>query len=174
MFLKFSIFLWVHGRDVACRHHYMTYWFYGLASFQALAQKEDSFWAWISLLTNKCLDHIQVQIRGLHIFFFLFLCLYSYFIEPRDPCIIFQNLFVMTKKNILLLLGGLVVKNLLTKLETQLQSLGQEDPSEKRIATHSSILTWRIQWTREPGELSPWDHRVRYNLVNYVCMYVSY
>ena len=37
--------------------------------------------------------------------------------------------------------------------ETQVQSLGQKDPLEKEIATHSSILVWRIPWTKEPGEL---------------------
>ena len=37
--------------------------------------------------------------------------------------------------------------------ETQVQSLGQEDPLEKGMATHSSILTWRIPWTEEPGRL---------------------
>ena len=45
------------------------------------------------------------------------------------------------------------VKNMLTVQETQAQSLGQEDPLEKRIATHSSILTWRVPWTEEPGGL---------------------
>ena len=37
--------------------------------------------------------------------------------------------------------------------ETQVQSLGQEDPLEKRMATPSSILAWRIPWTEEPGVL---------------------
>ena len=37
--------------------------------------------------------------------------------------------------------------------KTQLRSLGQEDPLEKEMATHSSILTWRIPWTEEPGGL---------------------
>ena len=37
--------------------------------------------------------------------------------------------------------------------ETQIQSLGQEDPLEKDMATHSSILAWRIPWTEEPGRL---------------------
>ena len=36
---------------------------------------------------------------------------------------------------------------------TQVQSLGQEDPLEKGMATHSSILAWRIPWTKEPGRL---------------------
>ena len=37
--------------------------------------------------------------------------------------------------------------------ETQVQFLGREGPFEKEIATHSSILTWRIPWTEEPGRL---------------------
>ena len=37
--------------------------------------------------------------------------------------------------------------------ETRVQSLGQEDPLEKEIATYSSILAWRIPWTEEPGGL---------------------
>ena len=44
-------------------------------------------------------------------------------------------------------------KNLPTVQETQVQSLGWEDPLEKGIATHSSILAWRIPWTEEPGGL---------------------
>ena len=39
--------------------------------------------------------------------------------------------------------------------ETQVQSLGREDPLEKEIATHSSILAWEIPWTEEPG-VTPW------------------
>ena len=37
--------------------------------------------------------------------------------------------------------------------ETQVQSLGQEDPLEKGMATHSGILVWRIPWTKKPGGL---------------------
>ena len=46
-----------------------------------------------------------------------------------------------------------IVKNLPAMLETQVQSLGQEDPLEKGMATHSSILTWEIPWMEEPGRL---------------------
>ena len=46
-----------------------------------------------------------------------------------------------------------MVKNLPAMQETQLQSLGWEDPLEKGMATHSSILAWRTPWTEEPGEL---------------------
>ena len=42
--------------------------------------------------------------------------------------------------------------------ETQVRSLGQEDPLEKGMAPHSSILTWRIPWIEEPGVHNPWDH----------------
>ena len=54
------------------------------------------------------------------------------------------------------LVGSLVaqtVKNLPAVQEAWVQSLGQENPLEKEVATHSSILTWRIPWTEEPGGL---------------------
>ena len=46
-----------------------------------------------------------------------------------------------------------MVKNLPAMLETWVPSLGQEDPLEKGMATHSSILAWRIPWTEEQGRL---------------------
>ena len=46
-----------------------------------------------------------------------------------------------------------MVKNLPAMREIQVRSLGWEDPLEEGIATHSSILAWRIPWTEEPGEL---------------------
>ena len=46
-----------------------------------------------------------------------------------------------------------MVKNLPAVLETQVRSLGQEDPLKKGMATHSSILAWRIPWTQESGGL---------------------
>ena len=46
-----------------------------------------------------------------------------------------------------------MVKNLPTMQETWVQSLSREDPLEKGMATHSSILVWRIPWTEEPGRL---------------------
>ena len=48
---------------------------------------------------------------------------------------------------------GSVVKNLPAKQEMQVQSLGWEDPLEKEMATHSSILAWEIPWTERPGGL---------------------
>ena len=49
--------------------------------------------------------------------------------------------------------GGGVVKNLPAVQETWLPSLGWKDPLEEGMATHSSILTWRIPWIEEPGGL---------------------
>ena len=46
-----------------------------------------------------------------------------------------------------------MVKNLPAMQETQVQSLGSEDPLEKGITTHSSLLAWRIPWTEDPGGL---------------------
>ena len=45
------------------------------------------------------------------------------------------------------------LKRLPAMQETWVQSLGQEDPPEKEVATHSSILAWRIPWWEEPGRL---------------------
>ena len=45
------------------------------------------------------------------------------------------------------------VKNLLEMQETWIPSLGQEDPLEKEMVTHSSTLAWEIPWTEEPGGL---------------------
>ena len=41
----------------------------------------------------------------------------------------------------------------------QVQSLGQEDPLENEMATHSSILAWKVPWTEEPVGSSPWGHK---------------
>ena len=49
--------------------------------------------------------------------------------------------------------GHLEVKNMSAVSETWVRSPGQEDPLEKGMATHSSILAWRIPWTEEPGGL---------------------
>ena len=56
------------------------------------------------------------------------------------------------------------VKNLPAVQEIRVQSLGQEDPLEKRMAIHSSILAWRIPWTAEPGRLhSRGSHQARHD-----------
>ena len=56
------------------------------------------------------------------------------------------------------------VKNLPAMQETWVQSLGREDPLEKEMATHSSILAWSIPWTEKPGRLlSMGLQRVKHN-----------
>ena len=49
-----------------------------------------------------------------------------------------------------------MVKNPPAMWETWVRSLGREDALEKGMATHSSILAWRIPWAEEPGGLQPW------------------
>ena len=57
-------------------------------------------------------------------------------------------------------------RNLSAMQKTRVWSLDQEDPLEKRIATHSSLLAWRISWTEEPGRLQPMGlQRVRHDWV---------
>ena len=52
------------------------------------------------------------------------------------------------------------VKNLLIVQGTWVQSLGQEDPLEKEMATHSSILAWDFSWTESLVGYSPWSHKI--------------
>ena len=57
-----------------------------------------------------------------------------------------------------------MVKYLPIMRETGVQSLGQEDPLEKEMATHSSVLAWKIPWTEEPGRLQSMGlQRVRHD-----------
>ena len=59
-----------------------------------------------------------------------------------------------------------MVKNMPAMWETWVRSLGQADPLEKGVATHSSILAWRIPWMEEPGGLQSMGlQRVRYDRV---------
>ena len=51
-----------------------------------------------------------------------------------------------------------MVKHLYAMLETQVQTLGREDSLEKEMATHSSILAWKIPWMEEPGRLQSMGH----------------
>ena len=52
------------------------------------------------------------------------------------------------------------VKNLPAMGETQVQPLGQQDPLEEEMASHSSILAWKIPWIEEADELhNPWSHK---------------
>ena len=69
-----------------------------------------------------------------------------------------------------------MVKNLPAKQETWVQPLGREDPLEKKMSTHSSILALEIPWTESLGGYSAWGHKTvgrdlttKLQLVWYVC-----
>jgi len=63
------------------------------------------------------------------------------------------NMFIALYMHIWASLVALMVKNLSAMQETQVRFLGHEGPPEKGMATHSSILAWKIPWTKEPGGL---------------------
>ena len=70
----------------------------------------------------------------------------------------------LSKLNVRAPLVAQMMKNPPAMQETQVQSLGQEDSLEEGMATHSSILAWRIPWTEEPGGLqSMGSQRVRHD-----------
>ena len=59
--------------------------------------------------------------------------------------------------------------------ETQVQCLGQEDPLEEGIATHASVLAWRIPWTELPGQLQRLGlPKVGYKSSHLACLYIKY
>ena len=64
-----------------------------------------------------------------------------------------QSIWLLKPKLFNIFPGGSVVKNLPAKREARVLSLGQEDPPEKEMATHSNILAWKITCTEEPGKL---------------------
>jgi len=64
-----------------------------------------------------------------------------------------------------------MLKHLPVMQETWVRSLGQEDPLEKEMATHSSILAWRILWTEEPGRIqSMGSQTVRHDWVTFISL----
>ena len=65
------------------------------------------------------------------------------------------------------------VKSLPAMQETQVQSLGQEDPLQKEMATHSSIPAWRIPWTEEPGGLQSTGSQSRTRLSDFPFTFLS-
>ena len=76
-----------------------------------------------------------IGISYLQQLFISFLCISSYLFSHDDSLV------------------GQSVKNLPAMQETRVRSLGWKDPLEKEMATHSSILAWKISWTEEPGRL---------------------
>ena len=66
-----------------------------------------------------------------------------------------------------------MVKNLPTSARLQVESLGQEDPLKEEMATHSSILAWKIPWTEEVAVYSPWSHK-ELDMTEHACTYSLY
>ena len=83
------------------------------------------------LTSYHCVTAYNFLYFSMYMFFFI---VYSIMVYHRIP-------------------SGSLVKNLPEMHETWVRSLGWEDPLEKEMATHSSILAWEIPWTEEPGRL---------------------
>ena len=77
--------------------------------------------------------------------------IYVYFIYIFSVLYIYIYIFICIWASLV----AQTAKNLPAMQETCVCSLGQEDPLEKEMATHSSILAWKIPWAEEPGELQP-------------------
>ena len=73
--------------------------------------------------------------------------------QLEEAGIIFVVNYFSSPKKLMGFPGSSVVKNPPANAGTGVQSLGREDPLEKEMATHSSILAWKIPWTEEPGGL---------------------
>ena len=73
-----------------------------------------------------------------------------------------EDIWVIPVKKIHSLVAQMV-KNLPAMQETPVRSLSQEDPLEKGMASHSSILAWRMPWTEEPGGLQPMGLQSQHN-----------
>ena len=65
------------------------------------------------------------------------------------------------------------LKRLPSMPETRVQSLGGEDPLEKEMVTHSSILAWRIPWTEKPGRLQSTGLQSRTRLSDFTSLHVN-
>ena len=107
-------------------------------------------------------SHIYICI---YIYIYIYIYIHTHTHTPGKPCIYMYTPTHIYTQGYPWWLKWL--ENLPAMLETQVQSLGQEDPLEKGMAAHSSILAWRIiLWTEEPGGLqSTWLQKVRHERV---------
>ena len=83
----------------------------------------------------------------------LFISVFSYFPPSTSFYVCSSQAFTYTALIKLASIVAQIVTPLPAMQETRVQSLGWEDPLEKEMATHSSILVWRISWTEEPNRL---------------------
>ena len=122
-----------------------------------------------SSLTNACLPQCTLPLKSL-IYFNLIWVLGNTCFNFEDFHFYSWTTWIsLLPFNVILYKVSLVaqmLKNLLAMKEAQVWSLGQKDPPENGMATHSSILAWRISWTEEPGGLqSMRSQRIGHNWV---------
>ena len=109
-------------------------------------------WTWVSHIVGRCFTiwatrEVLFPISYLLVSFIFVLPSHSFYYHPNGASLVAQT-----------------VQRLPTMQETRVWSLGWEDPPEKEIAAHSSILVWRIPWTEDPGGLqSMGSQRVRHD-----------
>ena len=109
----------------------------------------------------------QLRVECIHSRYKIFNYIYFCFVICVLKCFNFKFLKLERKLNPFILqrtsLVAQTVKRLPTMRDTQVRSLGQEDPLKKAMATHSGTLAWRIPWMEEPGGLqSVGSQRVRH------------
>ena len=90
---------------------------------------------------------------------------------PCDPGASLSLKGCLSPYQLLVSLVAKSVKNLPAMQETSVQSLHQEDPLEKEMVTHSSILAWRSPWTEEPGRLQSMGSQSRTQLSDFTIFY---
>ena len=106
----------------------------------------------------KCTEFINLMFKS-KCYFCIQFSIKSYFRYHIVHVSIFQSSEDMCNTNSTSLVAQMV-KNLPAMQETWVRSLGWEDALEKEMATHSSILAWRILWTEEPGGPRPMDSQL--------------
>ena len=116
---------------------------------------------------EKCLfrssAHFLIVFLCVCVLLLLLNCMSSLYILEINPLSVssFANIFSRSVGLLFVVVYGFLwaslvaqrLKRLPARRETRIQSLGREDPLEKEMVTHSSILVWRIPWTEEPGGL---------------------
>ena len=109
---------------------------------------------------NMCIQK-KIALWTQNAFKSLFLPFFNFFLFLLTPLSVYALIIIVSKITSLV---SQTVKRLPTMQETQVWSLGLEDALEKEMATHSSILAWKIPWTEQPGWLlSMGSHRVRHD-----------
>ena len=123
---------------------------------------------------NYFLQGLSFNRRKIKVFWFQFSA-FAFTPQPEIMSVSTSEVFIPLLGNNICILGfpgGSAVRNLPAVQEMRVWSLGQEDPLEKGLATHSSILAWRILWIEQPGGLqSTGLQRVGHDWSGWACMH---